>query len=64
MRKSQRRNIMPKGPIFNIDTFKSATLSIIRDSKPVRQYPSANKLYFQTSDIIINQKNHENPGSD
>jgi hypothetical protein len=48
-------------------TSKPATSSVIleiRDSKPVRQYPSANKLYFQTSDIIINQKNQKNPGSD
>jgi hypothetical protein len=29
----------------------------------MRQYPSANKLYFQTSDVIINPENPENPDS-
>jgi hypothetical protein len=33
------------------------------DSKPMRQYPSANKLYFQTSDVIINPENPVNPDS-
>jgi hypothetical protein len=29
----------------------------------MRQYPSANKLYFQTSDVIINPENPVNPDS-
>jgi hypothetical protein len=41
----------------------SCSLVLNPDPKPMRQYPSTNKLYTQTSDIIINQKNHKNPGS-
>jgi hypothetical protein len=29
----------------------------------MRQYPSTNKLYFQTSDVIINPENPVNPDS-
>jgi hypothetical protein len=29
----------------------------------MRQYPSTNKLYFQTSDVICNPENPENPDS-
>ena len=33
------------------------------DSKPMRNYPSTNKLYFQSSDVIINPQNPVNPDS-
>ncbi|MFN5091505.1 MAG: hypothetical protein ACK5F6_16020, partial [Bacteroidota bacterium] len=50
-------------PISTILTSDVINNPVNPDSNPRRQYPSTNKLYFQTSDVICNPLNPVNPDS-